>query len=275
MQLIHFLPKNELLKKYIKYYHITNYEQKHLKQHVVIYPHYLTSISIQDNFISNLSGNEFTFRELTPPSLNFNILGRTTQPLIAKVDGRIKGLSIVFKPLGINHFCDKSLSQLVPHIHNKFFEWDEKADELQELLYLDDFEQLIEKLEQILLWFYRPFSNEVLTKTLSLLHENFADYNVDELEKTLGVNRKTLLRQFKKHIGVSITDYRRIVRFREAIALHPENENLTRLAYESCFCDQSHLIKDFQKMAGESPKKVFKEAGFVNQTPFFLKVTNP
>lgn len=275
MQLIHFLPKNELLKKQIKYYHITNYEEKYLKRDVMMYPHYFTSISIQDNFHSTFSNNEFTYQEYSPRELNFNILGRYTKPLVAKVEGRIKALSIVFQPLGINSFCDKSLEEIVPHIHNQFSEWNELAEAVQKLLYCYDFEQLIEKLEQILLYFYRPYKNELLTDTLSLLHSNYADYNVDELEKTLGVNRKTLLRQFKKNIGVSVTDYRRILRFREAIALQPNNENLTRLAYESCFCDQSHFIKDFQKLTGETPKKVFKEAGFVNETPFFLKITTP
>lgn len=275
MQLIHFLPKNELLKKHVKYYHITNYEEKYLKKDVVIYPHYFTNISIQDNFHTKFTKNEFTYQEYLPRKLNFYILGRFTKPLLAKVEGRIKALSIVFEPLGINYFCDKSLDLLVPDTHNFFFEWDEKKEEFQKLLYYTDFERLIDDLEEILLYFYRPYSNQLLNETLSLLHQNYADNNVDELEKTLCVNRKTLLRQFKKHIGISITEYRRILRFRETISLHPNNENLTRLAYESCFCDQSHFIKDFQKLTGETPKKVFREAGCINNTPFFLKVTKP
>jgi AraC-like DNA-binding protein len=202
-------------------------------------------------------------------------LGRFTTPLLAKVNGRIKALTIVFEPLGLNYFCDQNLEELVPDIHAKFNGWQDIELELHKLLYCYDFEELIGQLEYVLLKQYRPFQNEILTDTLALLHQNYAENNVDQLEKVLGVNRKSLQRLFNKHIGVSITDYRRILRFREAISLHPNNENLTRLAYESCFCDQSHFIKDFQKLTGETPKKVFREAGFVNETPFFLKISTP
>lgn len=274
MQLKHFLPQNEILRRHVNHYHIANYEERQLRNDVVIYPNYLTNISLQDNFESRLADGVFTFREYSPRKLNINILGRFTKPLIARIKGKIKSLSVVFNPGGISFFTDKSFDELVPAIHGEFHEWDEKETELQELLYINDIQELTGKLDAILLSFYRPFQNDILFETLSMLHNNFAEHSVEEIARTVGVNRKTLLRQFKKHIGISISDYRRILRFREAISLYQHNENLTKLAYEVFFCDQSHFIKDFQKLAGETPKKVFKEAGFVSETPFFLKITD-
>lgn len=274
VKLQHFLPVNKIIRKHVECYHFLNFEEKHLKQEVIIYPHYLNTVSFQDNFSSDFSNSQFTYQEYEDRKINFNVLGRFTKPLTAKVDGRIKALSVVFKPTGINFFCDKTFDEIVPQIHAKFPFWNDRADELTGLLYCSDVGEITTKLENILLSFYRPFQNEILSETLRLLHGNYADYNVEELARTLKVNRKTLLRLFAKHIGVSITDYRRILRFREAIKLHAgADRNLTRLAYESCFCDQSHFIKDFHKLAGENPKKVFKEAGFVKDTPFFLKIT--
>ncbi len=275
MQILHFYPKNELLRRHIQYFYISNYEEKFVKKNFVMYPTIFNNVAIQDNFVATLSNNQLTFREYEPRKLNLNALNRFKKPLTAIVDGVTKVLSVVFKPGGINFFCDKPLSEIVPNIHSQFYEWDDKSAELNELLYCFDVERLGDKLEKILLSIYREYENEVLFDALELLHQDYVQFNVDELERTLQVNRRTLLRQFKKHIGVSVTDYRRILRFREAISLQPTNENLTRLAYETFFCDQSHFIKDFQKLAGATPKKVFNEAGYFEQTPFFLKVSPP
>lgn len=233
MQLIHFQPQNKLLRQHIQYFYISNYEEKPVRKTFVMYPMINNSVSIQDNFFSTLSNYQFNFLEYEPRKLNLNTLNRFTKPLTAKVDGVTKVLSIVFKPGGFNFFCDKPLGEIVPSIHAQFYEWDDKSAELNELLYCFDIELLREKLEKILLSMYRDYENEVLFDALGLLHQDYTQFNVEELEKTLRVNRKTLLRQFKKHIGVSITDYRRILRFREAISLQPNNENLTRLAYET------------------------------------------
>lgn len=273
MQLIHFLPKNEVLQKHIEHYHTLNYEEKNIKQEVFLYPHYLHHLFLQDRFSTTFSDNKLTYQEYFPRKMHFNILGRFTKPILANLNGQIKALTIVFKPAGINFFCDKTLDELAPDIHAEFHEWNSHADELRELLYCQNIDELTDKLETVLLSLYRPFDNELLFATLSLLHSDFTKYNVEEIARQLKVNRKTLLRLFKKHIGLSITDYRRILRFREALKNYPMTPNLTKLAYECFFCDQSHFIKDFQKLTGESPKKVFDEAGFIENTPFFLKVS--
>jgi AraC-like DNA-binding protein len=274
MEIIRFFPNNGLIRKYIECYHLFNYEEKHIKQTVFIYPHYLNTLSLQNNYLSVFSGNQFTFQKLKNKKPNLGIIGGFTKPLFGEMVGRIKALSIVFKPAGISFFCDKSFDEIVPNGFNYFPYWNGKLGELEELLYCNDTSEITKRLDAILLSFYRPFKNEILFETLSLLHSNYADYTVSKLEHILNINRKTLLRQFKKHIGVSITDYRRILRFRDVINLHSAtDENLTRLAYETCFSDQSHFIKDVRKLTGDNPKKLFKEAGFVKGTPVFLKIS--
>lgn len=274
MKFIHFPPENEILKKHIEYYRIFNYEENEIKQTVFIYPHYVNTLSLQNNFLSVFNGNEFTFQFLKNKKPSIGIIGGFTKPLFGEMNGRIKALSIVFKPTGINFFCDKSFDVIVSNGFNYFPYWDERIIELEELLYCYDTSEITKKLDAILLSFYRPFKNDILFETLSLLHDNYADYTVSKLEETLKVNRKTLLRQFKKHIGFSVTDYRRVLRFRDVIDRHSAmDENLTRLAYETCFSDQSHFIKDVRKLTGDNPKKLFKEAGYVKGTSVFLKVS--
>lgn len=273
MEIKHFSPDNELISKHIECYHISNFSEEYIKQEVLIYPHYLHTVSLQNNLSTVFFDHQFTFREKSNSKPTLNILGRFTKPILCKVDGRGKALTIVFKPLGINFFCDESFAEIVPNMFNSFPFWDEKSDKLEKLLYLKDIAEITEKLDTILLSFYRPFENEILFEALSLLHEDYARNNVKELEQTLGINRKTLARQFKKQIGVSMTDYRRILRFRDVIKRHSTiDESLTRLAYETCFSDQSHFIKDVRKLTGDNPKKLFEEACLLKDAPFFLKV---
>lgn len=273
MQLIDFFPNDELIRKHVAYYRLFNYEENYIKQTIFLYPHYLTTLALQNRYLNVFSGNEFSFRELKVRKPYLGFCGGFTKPIYGEMNGRIKALSIIFKPAGSSFFCDKPFGEIVPHGFNYFPLWDEKLDELEELLYCSDTSEITEKLDTILLSLYRPFENVVLFESLSLLHDNYADYTVGKLERTLGINRKTLSRCFKKHTGFSITDYRRVLRFREVINRHSAtpDENLTRLAYETCFSDQSHFIKDFRKLTGDNPQKLFKEAGFVGESAVFLK----
>lgn len=273
-EVIPFPPNDELIRKHVEYYYISNYQEKQINKKVFIYPHYLSTLALQNSHRSVFSGNQFTLQKLKNKKPNFGIIGGFTEPLIGEVVGRIKSLAIVFKPAGIGFFCDKSFDEIVPNGFNYFPFWNDNLDELEELLYCYDTAEIARKLDNILLSLYRPFENEILFETLSLLHSDYGDYSVSKLERTLGVNRKTLSRQFKKHVGVSITDYRRILRFRDAIKLHSAtDENLTRIAYETCFSDQSHFIKDVRKLTGDNPKKLFQEAGYLKDTPIFVKVS--
>ncbi len=267
----HILPKSEVLQKHIAYYFAFEFHGSDPPKELLSYPNHLHLVTIYKKFYPIFSGNNYTFK--INNKLTVDISGRFTQPLVHKLSVPMKGITIVFKPVGINFFCDKPFNEIVPNIWAEFPFWHEKENELEQLLDLQDVSEIGKRLDSIMLSFYRPFENNILTETLSLLHGNYADYNVEQIAKIIKVSRKTILRQFKKHLGVSITDYRRILRFRDAIKLHRgKDEKLTKLAYEIYFCDQSHFIKDIQKMTGENPKMIFKESEFIKGAPFFIKI---
>lgn len=267
-----FLPENEKIQEHVAYYFIFNFEEQHISKTYFNYPGTHNLVTICNNFSTELIEGNLMINEIEEKKFRIDITGRFTKAIPCKINGKIKGITIVFKPLGINHFCEKSFTQILPETHSDFPYWKNEATALEALLNSSDIKEIGRKLDAILLSFFRPFENKIVSDTLRLLHEDFTNNNVTKIEQTLHVNRKMLLRQFKKHLGVSITDYRRILRFREAILLLPaNNENLTQLAYESHFSDQSHFIKDIQKLAGESPGNLFKQSDLVKGTPFFIK----
>jgi transcriptional regulator GlxA family with amidase domain len=68
--------------------------------------------------------------------------------------------------------------------------------------------------------------------------------------------RRQLERNFKKQIGVSPKQLGKVIRLQTALKmlLDQKSENLTDIAYESEYFDQSHFIKDFREFTGINPK---------------------
>jgi hypothetical protein len=134
MQLIHFLPQNELIHKHVECFHITNYEEKNLNHQVQIYPHYFIAVSIFAKASCLFNEDGFNIKEDENEKLKIVLLGGFTKPILAKVSGRIKSLSIVFKPTGLNYFTTNPFNELHLNPNNNCPFWTEKYDELVLLL---------------------------------------------------------------------------------------------------------------------------------------------
>jgi AraC-like DNA-binding protein len=84
-----------------------------------------------------------------------------------------------------------------------------------------------------------------------------ADYKIstDSLRKKYEVSERCLQRRFKAAVGISHKKYQRILRFEKSLKLlmDASYNELTAIAYELRFTDQSHFIKDFTAFAGMSP----------------------
>ena len=82
-----------------------------------------------------------------------------------------------------------------------------------------------------------------------------------EIVTQLAYQLKTFQRHFIKHMACTPVEFRRIMRFRNAIdsKLNTKDlKTLTDLTYENNYFDQSYFIKEFKKLTHHSPKKFFK-----------------
>jgi AraC-like DNA-binding protein len=74
------------------------------------------------------------------------------------------------------------------------------------------------------------------------------------LARELGVSPRHLSRLFHEHIGMTLTDYRNVLRTRLAIeAIAAGAPSLARLAAELGFADQSHLTRTVRRLTGQPP----------------------
>lgn len=76
-----------------------------------------------------------------------------------------------------------------------------------------------------------------------------------ELADRYGVHPVYLARVFRKYFGMSIKDYLKSMRIRNAIASISENgHSLTQIAFDNGFADQSHFIRSFRQETGTTPR---------------------
>ena len=88
----------------------------------------------------------------------------------------------------------------------------------------------------------------------SRLHETAGAVRIDALAAELGFTRRHLTTTFHEQVGLAPKAVARLLRFsrvRERLARAPGR--WADIAYESGYCDQAHLNRDFRQLAGTTP----------------------
>ncbi|RAJ29531.1 helix-turn-helix transcriptional regulator [Pedobacter cryoconitis] len=83
---------------------------------------------------------------------------------------------------------------------------------------------------------------------------------IRDLSKHYQLSERQFERRFKQTTGVSPYQYSKILRFQRSLSklnLHT-TENLSDVAYQSGFADQSHFIREFKQYAGLTPNSYLK-----------------
>jgi AraC-like DNA-binding protein len=92
------------------------------------------------------------------------------------------------------------------------------------------------------------------------------DIKIDSLIKQSGVSAKYYDTQFNRFVGITPKAFCNIVRLNHFISYRnnfPE-KRLTECAYEAGFFDQSHLIRLFRSVTGQTPSAWFHQSNFIN-----------
>lgn len=83
---------------------------------------------------------------------------------------------------------------------------------------------------------------------------------LSEMLRVLDINVRTFQRMFKKYVGVTPNQYRRICQFQLSFfQLRSKDFNkLTDIAYDNGFADQSHFIRSFKEFTQITPNDYLK-----------------
>lgn len=81
---------------------------------------------------------------------------------------------------------------------------------------------------------------------------------IGDLAATLGLSQDRLEKRFRRLVGTTPRQLATLLRLRRALASHRAGKNLSQVSIESGYFDQSHFIRDFRAVTGESPRRFFQ-----------------
>lgn len=104
-------------------------------------------------------------------------------------------------------------------------------------------------------------SDKYIYKILEVIHAHFReDLKIQNLEKSVGLERTQIYRLFKKHIGISPKKYVDGLRITYACALLVQNNlTLSRIAYECGYQDYAWFVETFKRIIGRHPKDFLRD----------------
>lgn len=250
-----------LLSKYVKHYWAIENCIPEGKEHIQrIVPNGLSDL------IFYLSDKPESIEEKKSFSDNTLITGQLSEYYDIKLSGRVSLFSVIFQPHGVSMFFDIPLSELlnqnvplkyilkdgVNALETKLFEAQSFADRI---VIMELF--LIERLQKC----KQKYNFNRIKDSISLINQNKGLVSIDNLASEACLSRKQYERAFSNIIGTSPKKFLKTIRFQNVIneKSKDKNINLTSLTYQCGYYDQSHMINDFYKLSGLTPKQYFND----------------
>ncbi|MEO9572057.1 MAG: AraC family transcriptional regulator [Polaribacter sp.] len=255
-------PVNLFLQKYISYYYFHDSIKGSTAKKYAFYPNTKCALTIYKDSDVEFSSNHSKTVPSEKKELIFLYSGIQNKMRTAEIQVPFKKIGIVFQELGINHFIDQPLSEIMDNPIEKHFNFF-KNDFTKNCFTIYNEKSIDEKIKILDAFFmdkYVDFKEILLKQSIELILNSNQKLSIIDLCEQLKTNRKTLLRLFKKHLCCTTKEYINIVQFRKALndyLLINKKTSLTNIAISNEYYDQAQFINHFKKLTGINPKKFF------------------
>ena len=100
-----------------------------------------------------------------------------------------------------------------------------------------------------------PVSDPSTDFAVRRIVESRGNVEMRSLQKELQLSERGLQRKFNQHVGISPKMFSRVCRFQASLSQLRKSdfENLSDIAFDNGYSDQSHFIRTFREFAGFSP----------------------
>lgn len=259
---ITIVPNDPVVAKHISYYYFHVSNDKEYSSKFSFYPNYKHAITIYKNSDVDLSNDSSVVRTSDAESLGCFYTINTGKDFKVYIKGAFNKIGVVFNPLGINYFLDRPLGEMFNKLAGEFNYFGEGLNSVAEKVYNE--QDPVKKGELLDAFFkdrYCGFDDVIVKKAITEILNSNGTIKVEELSDLTGVNRKTLLRLFKKHLCCSVEEYKKMVMFRNALNYSQQSADLslTDVALYSLYYDQAHFIKHFKSVTHQSPKMLLSK----------------
>lgn len=267
-------PEKSFLRNYISYYYFHENTNQNSEKSFVFYPSHKNALTIYKGS-SAVYGNGYS--KVFPSANNdFVFMYSGMQPAIrtAHIKAPFNKIGIVFKELGINHFIEAPLAHLCSNDDDMSFnhfgqQLIDCCNNIYATTHIDDKVAFLDD------FFETSFSNlkeDTLKNSVDIIINSREKLTVESLCEQLHTNRRKLLRLYKKHLCCSVKDFIDIVRFRKSInyyLLDKHTKNLTNVAINNNYYDQSQFINHFKKLTDTNPSDFFNHINKVGNEDTF------
>ena len=166
-------------------------------------------------------------------------------------------LSIVLKPYGIKQLFDVNAIELLNAVV------DVEAHEASNSLLANIKNQpidssLILQLAHRILQFPTYAVSDV-TKAFIQALKTLPSDTIKNIAKDQGLGLRTLQRNFKNEVGLTPSEYMRIIRINRIERRLAETSDVFELIADFDFTDQSHFVKEFKQWRNHSPKAFLRQ----------------
>ncbi len=126
-----------------------------------------------------------------------------------------------------------------------------------QLVYADTVARKLEILDNLLI--QQHLENQELYRVIQFaterLMQNQSNEVLTEILTALKLNERTFQRIFKKYVGVTATQYRRICQFQGSFdqLRSKQFDKVSDVAFDNGFADQSHFIRSFKEFTQTTP----------------------
>jgi AraC-like DNA-binding protein len=170
----------------------------------------------------------------------------------------VQFFGVHFKPGGAYPFLQFPLTEMNNQVVPLDAIWGHYANEIRERLYTAPTLQAgFALLEQLLLarLSEAPRALELVEYAVGEIAQTHGALSIRRLSDQIGISQNHLGTQFKRLVGIPPKEVARFYRFAHVLHLIDSAKlvDLTQIAHQSHFYDQSHLNKDFVAFTGHNP----------------------
>lgn len=185
------------------------------------------------------------------------LCGSTTSAKLVEIQAGKNYFGVRFRPGYIPRFIDMDSKTLID-AEFSLQQIDSNGEILLEKIVLvDDFARQV---DYFLTHYQTKMSNKhspISDQIRELISKYNGDIRISEMGQYIGYSSRYITKVFTEHLGLSPKEYALILRFQYILQRLTLGQqlNLTRLALEQGYADQSHFLREFKRFAAQTPSK--------------------
>jgi AraC-like DNA-binding protein len=257
-----YKPKNDILNSIIDCFYILRHEKGEPNTTYITFPSVFTIVSLSPQVREFRHHNRILNKQDKSVELDSTMVCKFNKPICFEYEGAIVEITIYFKPLGINAILNDELITYTNRDNHQFKPFPDFTESILKIFSIENDSKKIAALEKYFLSKFKGFTHTVLESLVNdLSNKLLFEMPIGQIAKKNHTIPKTVLKHFERHICKTPSEFRKIIRFRNAIRqyLPPNQISLTKLGYMLNYFDQAHFIKEFKSLTGFAPKMFFKK----------------